>query len=450
MAKPGRNDPCPCGSGKKYKKCCLGKERGTEADVLPEFEGTGPAEKTLLWIYRSFPGEAGAVVVEQYCGGNEDALEELRELPDEVQGMFFQNAHEWVLAEGVAAEGRRFIDLALGEGGAPLTPSDRLFLEALGSTPLDLYEVVEASPGEGLTLLSKTEPKAEPIKVLERSGSLTLRKGDYLGARVLPLEPAILSGAVYFFSSTAYLRLRSELFGKRRTKLDPRRISRSIIREWLSALVAPPPRMVDASTGEPLVLTTLHYRIRDPEALERALAAAPDVEEEDQGWVRFEDPNAAVKRPLCTLTRKGRGRLEVFARTVARANEAEAWLSEVAGPSIEKRTRELTDPRHLWKERFRERPEPPSDDPLEGLSRTQRTELFENLHRQMYAKWADEPIPFLKGRTPKQAIRTKAGRIEVEELLRTYEEGERRQAEAQNRDPVDFGFLREELGIERS
>jgi uncharacterized protein len=22
---PGRNDPCPCGSGRKYKKCCMGK-----------------------------------------------------------------------------------------------------------------------------------------------------------------------------------------------------------------------------------------------------------------------------------------------------------------------------------------------------------------------------------------------------------------------------------------
>ena len=22
QAAPGRNDPCPCGSGKKYKKCC--------------------------------------------------------------------------------------------------------------------------------------------------------------------------------------------------------------------------------------------------------------------------------------------------------------------------------------------------------------------------------------------------------------------------------------------
>ena len=26
MAKIGRNDPCPCGSGKKFKKCCLGKK----------------------------------------------------------------------------------------------------------------------------------------------------------------------------------------------------------------------------------------------------------------------------------------------------------------------------------------------------------------------------------------------------------------------------------------
>jgi len=30
----GRNDPCPCGSGKKYKKCCLGKETETIRDEL--------------------------------------------------------------------------------------------------------------------------------------------------------------------------------------------------------------------------------------------------------------------------------------------------------------------------------------------------------------------------------------------------------------------------------
>lgn len=26
MAKVGRNDPCPCGSGQKYKRCCLPRE----------------------------------------------------------------------------------------------------------------------------------------------------------------------------------------------------------------------------------------------------------------------------------------------------------------------------------------------------------------------------------------------------------------------------------------
>src|SRR5437868_15478192 len=37
----GRNDPCPCGSGKKFKKCCLGKNRA--ASVLPPAADLGSA-----------------------------------------------------------------------------------------------------------------------------------------------------------------------------------------------------------------------------------------------------------------------------------------------------------------------------------------------------------------------------------------------------------------------
>lgn len=32
--KYGRNDPCPCGSGKKYKNCCLGKQEGHKTSTL--------------------------------------------------------------------------------------------------------------------------------------------------------------------------------------------------------------------------------------------------------------------------------------------------------------------------------------------------------------------------------------------------------------------------------
>lgn len=35
--KTGRNDPCPCGSGKKYKQCCLLKKKG-------------PRKLTAKWI----------------------------------------------------------------------------------------------------------------------------------------------------------------------------------------------------------------------------------------------------------------------------------------------------------------------------------------------------------------------------------------------------------------
>jgi preprotein translocase subunit SecA len=35
----GRNDPCPCGSGKKYKNCCMRKERATS--IAPEAQAQG-------------------------------------------------------------------------------------------------------------------------------------------------------------------------------------------------------------------------------------------------------------------------------------------------------------------------------------------------------------------------------------------------------------------------
>jgi tetratricopeptide (TPR) repeat protein len=36
MAKAGRNEPCPCGSNKKYKQCCLAKDQAAERAALAE------------------------------------------------------------------------------------------------------------------------------------------------------------------------------------------------------------------------------------------------------------------------------------------------------------------------------------------------------------------------------------------------------------------------------
>jgi len=44
MDKVGRNDPCPCGSGKKYKKCCeeKTKHKKFDAQVLSKGEEKAP------------------------------------------------------------------------------------------------------------------------------------------------------------------------------------------------------------------------------------------------------------------------------------------------------------------------------------------------------------------------------------------------------------------------
>ena len=43
-AQVGRNDPCPCGSGKKYKKCCLDVKPAAVAEPEPEPDGPTPLD----------------------------------------------------------------------------------------------------------------------------------------------------------------------------------------------------------------------------------------------------------------------------------------------------------------------------------------------------------------------------------------------------------------------
>ena len=38
----GRNDPCHCGSGKKYKHCCLAKDEATEREARAKAASEAP------------------------------------------------------------------------------------------------------------------------------------------------------------------------------------------------------------------------------------------------------------------------------------------------------------------------------------------------------------------------------------------------------------------------
>jgi len=75
--KLGRNDPCHCGSGKKYKQCCLGKEEEAHRHDLQTQQkwarnlfAANPREAWYDDWSSEEPGEAGAIDIE------EDGIEE--------------------------------------------------------------------------------------------------------------------------------------------------------------------------------------------------------------------------------------------------------------------------------------------------------------------------------------------------------------------------------------
>jgi len=45
MAKIGRNDPCACGSGKKYKKCCMASDEAAALAARPVQPAAPPARR---------------------------------------------------------------------------------------------------------------------------------------------------------------------------------------------------------------------------------------------------------------------------------------------------------------------------------------------------------------------------------------------------------------------
>ena len=73
MGKVGRNDPCPCGSGRKYKRCCAGKLSEIVARETPAPERP-PARRTAFVNSVGGVGDAMAIpaFIQYYKGIHPD------------------------------------------------------------------------------------------------------------------------------------------------------------------------------------------------------------------------------------------------------------------------------------------------------------------------------------------------------------------------------------------
>ena len=163
------------------------------------------------------------------------------------------------------------------------------------------------------------------------------------------------------------------------------------------------------------------------------------------------DAGGGLRRRLAAINRTARvDRIEIFYRTQRLADAGRAWFDGLAGPAVQYLTREVTDPRS---------PAALADSGQAGrsgragtsldLPPADLTDMMTQVVRNLYADWADEPIPALGGKTPRLAITTPSGLERVKGLLRLYEAGEADQAKDQGREAVSYQFLWDALGVER-
>src|SRR5262252_278622 len=110
MTKTGRNDPCPCGSGKKYKQCCLKKDEAAEHEALAAAAAAKPprpiAPKTM--VYPDFDDEedeltsaSNAVVDLVHAGKLDEAEQGARDLL-----VRFPDVHDGYDRSGMVYEAR--------------------------------------------------------------------------------------------------------------------------------------------------------------------------------------------------------------------------------------------------------------------------------------------------------------------------------------------------------
>lgn len=185
MKKPGRNDLCPCGSGKKYKQCCLKTEEAQATRAANDRSEAVP--RAIHWLM-SMHGRAVREALEEGFFGSleEDEYERLQDQHADVFPGILVNAMEWLLAEGsltLKGRERRVAELLLGRGGPLFSAEQRQWLELLTSKPLGLYEVIEVVPGESLRLKDLLFPEQAPVLVREKSGSRDVVQFDLMAAR---------------------------------------------------------------------------------------------------------------------------------------------------------------------------------------------------------------------------------------------------------------------------
>jgi hypothetical protein len=194
MNKPGRNDPCYCGSGKKYKQCHLREDQAAERELREQAD----AARFLRFDLPRFARDERFVADfdhalplywnNQYDAGNAGEMSEFEAL----------RFLDWFVFDYALEDGTRILDVYQKEVGGELKPiQQKLLASWMDAPPAGAYELLGY---EGQVLNLRNFLTGETSDVFEAGGRGNVEIGEVILNRLVPV-----SGQFEFSTVAAFL-----------------------------------------------------------------------------------------------------------------------------------------------------------------------------------------------------------------------------------------------------
>ncbi len=356
---------------------------------------------------------------------------------------------------GHEIDGQRVAEWFASELPGHLSREESAWLDAQRGTWLSVWKVEAVESERGVWVRDALSEMR--CFVQEVSGSRSLSPSLCVLARVVEhaglhvfcgIHPRILdavSALEVLERAQRYLRCRAPVPAER---LREFKTGRALIRYWEEAISArdaarsQPPTLLNTH-GDALLWTIDHYAVASAErpAIEQALSCLDPSAERRGKEARFRVLSSAsddaVLTGTVTLTDS---KLRLESNSKRRADELRERVEGLCEGKLRHVGRTHADPLSSSGEGLGSQAGAalPSEMPAEAL---EAVRAFKARH---YATWADQAMPALSGRTPRDTVKTSRGRALVSALLEDMERLELGQPK-----PVayDFSALRRELGL---
>jgi SEC-C motif len=455
MSTTGRNEPCPCGSGRKYKQCC---GNGKYPSGVLAASSTRDAALAKLLTFAFHPAfDSDHAVAEVMFWGNlirDSSRQEFEWILDSQDATIKYNT--WFLFDWEAEDSGTVAEIFLEEAAAELTPPEREFLQRLSNAPLRLYEVESVEAGEGAHLIDLWT--GTRLFVIERTATEEMVAWDLLGARVAPdgMGGNVFEGGLYLYpveSKDEVVQHFRRLYRRHHRKFPLDRASTFFRRYgvvfhhlWVRLVAFPEPPEVVTSDGDPLVFCRSVFDTDEPDTVREILQAQPQVRAAKDGTLGWLETNNEGQREVGAWSIEGK-RVLFETNSQERATRGRAWLGALAGDRVRYRATALETIEQTMNELRRRRPKsaaaPAPDEPA-----VREDGAVRELYDRHYHDWLDRPLLALANRTPRAAARSRIWRRKVIDLLKGLENTSARGA-LHGRPIYDFQWIWRELELER-